>query len=780
MTTRAKGRAPNAATVKQAAAGRWLEILPAAGIPAELLDGKGHPCPRCGGDDRFAAFKDVAERGAVHCRTCFDKGGGDGLATVAWIRAIDFPAAVRFVAEFLGLQPEGNGKPRIVATYDYTDENGRLLFQVVRKEPGKNGRAKDFLQRRPKPGGGWIWNVQGIEPVPYRLPDLLAADASQPVVIVEGEKDADALAAVGVIATTNHGGAGKWTAAHAKYLAGRRAVIVPDADEPGEKHAHGVAASLQGIAASVRLIRLPTGKDASEWLAAGGTPENLTELIDSAPEWIPKVGEDNQAPATPNEAIDDPHRLARLYVERFGLRDSEQTLWIWRDDWHLWNGAAYQVMTAPEIRAGVNRIAKDEFNAENLKQLEAYEEKLATGAIDADRDKGPPETRKVTAMLETNVLHALASECLLPGHIEQPTWLVDEAPFPAGEILATTSGLLHLPSLIAGQPCLLDPTPTYFSCNALPYGFDADATCHQWSEFLGTLWPDDRGSIETLQEWFGYCLLPDTRQHKLLMMIGPPRSGKGTIGRTLRAVIGEQNLAGPTLASLAGPFGLWPLLGKLVALIADARLSGRTDAISVVERLLSISGEDPQDVHRKNMPTLAGIRLPVRFVVMTNELPNMRDASGALTTRVILLRLTRSFTGREDKTLGNRLLQELPSILNWSIRGWQRLNERGYFEQPESGQELLDDLQDLASPVGAFVRDCCITGPEFSESVRDLFSCWKEWCEQHGRDRPGTEQTFGRDLRAAIPGIKVARPRTDDGDRERIYNGIGIRREKGI
>lgn len=211
------------------------------------------------------------------------------MATVAWIRGIDFPAAVRYVEEYLHSGPTGqshadNGRRRIVATYDYQDPGGRLLYQVVRYDP------KDFRQRRPKPGGGWIWNMRGIEPVPYRLPDILAADPSRPVVIVEGEKDVDALAAVGIIATTNHGGAGKWTATHAKHLAGRNVVILPDADEPGERHAQAVALSLQGIAASVRLVRLPTGKDASEWLAAGGTPETLAELIDAAPEWAPAAG----------------------------------------------------------------------------------------------------------------------------------------------------------------------------------------------------------------------------------------------------------------------------------------------------------------------------------------------------------------------------------------------------------------------------------------------------------------------------------------------------------
>src|SRR5690606_25149155 len=99
-----------------------------------------------------------------------------------------------------------------------------------------------------------------------------------------------------------------------------------------------------------------------------------------------------------------------------------------------------------------------------------------------------------------------------------------------------------------------------------------------------------------------------------------------------------------------------------------------------------ISGEDPQDIHRKNLPTITGVRLPVRFVVLTNELPSMRDASGAFLSRVVMIRMTESFYGREDKRLTQKLLQELPGILNWSIIGWQQLQEAGAFTQPESAQ----------------------------------------------------------------------------------------------
>ena len=174
-----------------------------------------------------------------------------------------------------------NGKPRIIASYDYRDEAGELLFQVVRYEP------KDFRQRRPKPGGGWDWSVKGVRAVPYRLPELLA-DPARPVFVVEGEKDVDNLADIGELATCNAGGAGKWTAEHAQYLRGRRVVVLPDNDESGRKHALQVAATLQGIAASVRIVELPglpPKGDVSDWLAAGSTKEELMRLAEATPEW---------------------------------------------------------------------------------------------------------------------------------------------------------------------------------------------------------------------------------------------------------------------------------------------------------------------------------------------------------------------------------------------------------------------------------------------------------------------------------------------------------------
>jgi phage/plasmid primase-like uncharacterized protein len=291
--------------LKRHAAGRWPEILSKfAGIPRELLDGKHHACPKCGGGDRFRLID--ADAGALHCNQCFTSGNGDGIAAMQHYAGLDFQAACRNVQEYLGLSNGHSANapstaPRIVKTYDYRDEEDNLLFQVVRYEPGYDGRSKDFRQRRPKSDGGFEWSLKGTRRVPYRLPQLLAAPSDATVVIPEGEKDVDNLVALGLTATCNSGGAGKWDPAFNQNLAGRKIAILPDKDRPGRDHAQKVARSLQGIAASVKVLELPgDGKDVSDWLSTGGDEEQLFALIDAAPEWAP-TDDSSEPTAEPDE-----------------------------------------------------------------------------------------------------------------------------------------------------------------------------------------------------------------------------------------------------------------------------------------------------------------------------------------------------------------------------------------------------------------------------------------------------------------------------------------------
>ena len=172
--------------------------------------------------------------------------------------------------------------------------------------------------------------------------------------------------------------------------------------------------------------------------------------------------------------------------------------------------------------------------------------------------------------------------------------------------------------------------------------------------------------------------------------------------------------------------------------------------------------------------------MPTRFLILTNELPKLVDASGALASRFLLLVLTRSFFGREDLALTERLLGELPGILNWALEGRDRLFGRGFFLQPESAREALAELYDLTAPVRAFVEERCEVGRDKAVDRSVLFFAWSEWCREHGREKHGTIEQFGRDLRAVVPTIRRSQPRKDgdsskDGERENFYVGIGLR-----
>ncbi|HZC56023.1 MAG TPA: AAA family ATPase [Xanthobacteraceae bacterium] len=266
------------------------------------------PCPRCGGDDRFAIN---IKKQIFNCRGC--GAAGDVIDLLIHLDGIDFKSAVELLTGKPAPKPPGNGKdhgapePRkvVAASFEYVDEFGNLLFVVERVEfqnPDgsfvlKDGkRKKTFRQKRPEPHSfddEWIWNLDGVAIVPYRLPELTEAISNgQMIFIAEGERKVDELWAMNVPATCCAGDAKKWRAEHSEFLrGGAEVVILPDNDEPGRDHADIVGASLQGIASRVRLLTLPglgSKEDIVDWIAAGGTREELDALVDQAPDWQPQ------------------------------------------------------------------------------------------------------------------------------------------------------------------------------------------------------------------------------------------------------------------------------------------------------------------------------------------------------------------------------------------------------------------------------------------------------------------------------------------------------------
>ena len=172
----------------------------------------------------------------------------------------------------------------IEKTYDYRNSSGQLLFQVVRYQP------KGFAQRRPDGHGGWHWNLNGIEPILYRLPELLEADPTQPVLVPEGEDDVNRLKGLSLVTTCNPMGAGKWRDSYTQHLVGRQVVVLPDNDDPGRDHAEQVATSLHKAGIACKLLALPDlpeRGDVSDWLDDGHSAIDLLDLAKEAPEWEP-------------------------------------------------------------------------------------------------------------------------------------------------------------------------------------------------------------------------------------------------------------------------------------------------------------------------------------------------------------------------------------------------------------------------------------------------------------------------------------------------------------
>lgn len=302
-----------------------------ARVPVSAVVGRAHKLRKQGAE--FVAIDDPS-------LTCNDVKGiwhdfgklNDGGDVYAWFTKIEgrsFPEAVEAVAHIAGVavpngsanghdvrrpadnRPSdegerevrgGNGpeaQREIEATYDYHDADGRVVYQVVRSvfrapdgaylKTAEGKRQKTFAQRRPDGAGGWQWGVKGVTLVPYRLPDLAEAIAEDRTVwVCEGEKAADAVRKLGMAATTNAQGAGKWPEHFREHFAGARVVILPDNDEAGRKHADQVGTNLADVAASVMVLELPDlppKGDVVDWIAEGGTAGELAELVGTAREW---------------------------------------------------------------------------------------------------------------------------------------------------------------------------------------------------------------------------------------------------------------------------------------------------------------------------------------------------------------------------------------------------------------------------------------------------------------------------------------------------------------
>jgi putative DNA primase/helicase len=512
-----------------------------------------------------------------------------------------------------------------------------------------------------------------------------------------------------------HGATTRGPATDLSWARGADVYVFFDADRHTNKDVAAAALSVPAAlyeagAREVFLADVPgaTGKEGLDDVLAR-TPEHLrTKAVAAAIEAAAPVVKDSDEDLLP--APDDPCDVARTLSERL---DRDGKVWrSWRGDWYAWDGACY----APLHPSAVTRWLY-----------------LQTESAFFEDERGVDTGWKPTSHKINEVETALA---LLDCY-------VDPATEPARRI-ACRNGVVNV-----ARRTLTDHDPRRFSLLALPFDFDPSATAPKWRSFLSDVLPPDQ--ISLLQQWFGYVVSGDTSRQKILSLVGEKRSGKGTIGRIMVRLLGQSMVTSPTIGSLATDFGLAPLIGKSLALIGDARWTGIRDLGQAVERLKGISGEDDVTANRKNRDHWNG-RLGVRFMIMSNDPPSFTDASAALADRMLNIQTRQSFAGREDLELENKLVTELPGILNWALDGLAALERSGRFVVPDSSAAIGRDLALSASPMLAWADAEAELDHGYETTLRELHDSYLRWAKTENIAYTMTSAMMGKQLRSAFGG----------------------------
>src|SRR5665213_180311 len=458
-------------------------------------------------------------------------------------------------------------------------------------------------------------------------------------------------------------------------------------------------------------------------------PQASRDAMEKIPDDIPETKEVFQ------NSPKNPYKAAKDYREQ-----QRPTLIHTNDDWLAWTGTYYEEIQDDTIKAELYAFLARSYkpNAGNVR----------------------------------NVADALKAVCHKPtGSFAPPCWLGNQPKHDDGsvidpaEVLAFNDCLLHLPTKTK-----LAKTANFFNRNALSYGYHWKApTPVKWLAFLKDVFKGSPGSVETLQEIFGYYLLPDNSLQKAFLWDSPPRGGKGTTIRVLQALIGPENCCSPSFSGIASDPILDTMVGKLAAFVTDMRITSRTDIGEVTGNIQRITGGDPITFNRKYKDAWTGF-LKVRFFILTNMQLAAPDVSGAFANRFVCLKSLESWLGREDPTLDSKLLPELSGILLWAIEGWKRLKTRGRFLENEQGKAMLQRMIDASSPLMFFIRERCVYDPNASIVKEALFSDWLSFKDSEDL-RDMSYPIFCRDLLATGHGVHDSKGR--DGDvRVPLYKGI--------
>jgi len=603
------------------------------------------------------------------------------------------------------------------ATYDYTDEEGKLKYQVVRYEP------KGFAQRHPDGRGGWLWDLKGMKKVPYRLPEVIKAiKEGRQVFIVEGEKDADNLVKMGFTATTNSGGAGKWTEEHAKWLQGAEVVIIPDNDEPGRKHARQVAESLQGLTKFVKIIELqglPLKGDVSDWIEAGGTAQSLLDLAEATGDYEADIAD--ITPKSGSLAYSDLGN-AKRFVREFAERVKYCNDW---GTWLIFDGRKWEK----------DRTLQIEDMAKTIPAC-IHEE--------ASRSITPEERMRIAK-------HALKSESaysikeMLKLAASDPTIAITHEAFDKDlMMLNVLNGVVDLRS---GK--LVDHDPNFMMTKLAPTEYNLEASSEVWDNFIKDVTGGDEELIKFIQKSVGYSLTGNTSENVLFFVYGPTATGKSTFLEAVKSVLGDYAKTADFESFLKRNGNSGPR--DDVAILEGARMvvsvevdEGKRLAEGLIKQLTGGDTIACRPLYKSTIQFVPAMKL----WMAANHKPKVSAEDGAMWGRIRMLPFDRTIPlDKREPALKARLKDTKetgPAILAWAVKGCLMWQQEG-LKAPKRVNEATDSYRQSQDIIGDFI-EAYIEACEGETLPRSkVYEAYKEWCDKSG-ERSLTQTTLTQKL----------------------------------
>lgn len=437
----------------------------------------------------------------------------------------------------------------------------------------------------------------------------------------------------------------------------------------------------------------------------------------------PKIATSEAEIAALNLDYDDPYRLALLAVVQHHTHSDVLTVRHYRQEWYFWKGQLWQVISDDEFEAKLREFIQEEMIRTHKKASQAW-----------NKEGKQPRAIKVSESLIRGTARAIKSLCILSDAIHPPGWLEGNKLEPRNYI-AVSNGLIDIDATMKTEKTQMQPhTPRWFSSVCLPYAFDYYAACPKWEAFLRRNLMGDAQLIAILQEWFGYCLLPDTSLQKFLMLLGEGSNGKSVICGALEGVLGSENCSHVPLEMFEDRFALGQTHGKLANIVSEI---GDVDKTAEGKLKGFVDGA-PQHFDRKYKSSYT-LAPTARLTFATNGMPRWKDRSDAIYRRMIAIlmrfKISEDDTSRVpgmDKAEWWLEQGELSGMLCWAMLGLKRLRTQGKFTTSDSSQAASEEYRNDNNTARAFLQEHCVEDATAETSKMDLYKHYKDWCENNG------------------------------------------------